>query len=41
MLAGLEIFLSALFESSMVDVGSVIVLFSSKTAQGQGSEFDH
>lgn len=41
MLAGLEIFLSAIFESSVVDVGSVLVLFSSKTAQGEGSEVDH
>ena len=34
----MEILLSAIFESSMVDVGSVLVLFCTKTAQREGSE---
>ena len=37
----MEIFLSAIFESSMANVRRVLVLFCTKTNKREGSEVDH
>ena len=37
----MEIFLSAILESSMANVGRVLVLFRTKTNKREGSEVNH